>query len=193
MSAQAEITKPNARATRRPKPIPGVEIRELKDRQGCVYFRFRVRFTNAAGKRDQETFDTPIEALDFKAKLRLMKRRDNLEELDSGQQTLAEFLPLFWRLYAKRRLAEVTRRKYRSFWNNHVLPRPIAHVPMRKITPLALAEYVAELEDDGVGASVIRGVLGMLQSMFGRAIEWRKASSNVVKELSKPSRRANAR
>lgn len=49
------------------------------------------------GERDQDTFDTPQEALDFKAKLRLMKRRDNLDELDAGQQTLVEFMPEFWR------------------------------------------------------------------------------------------------
>jgi len=179
--------KPAAPVTKRPKPIPGVEIREQKQRGGGVYFRFRVRFTNAMGERDQDTFDTPQEALDFKAKLRLMKRRDNLDELDAGQQTLVEFMPQFWRLYAKRRLAEVTRRKYRGFWNKHVLPRPIAQMPMRKITPLVLCEYIAELEDDGVSAGVIRSVLGMLQSMFRRAVEWGKASGNVVKEITKPA------
>ncbi len=84
----------------------------------------------------------------------------------------------FWRLYAKRRLAEVTRRKYRGAWNKHVLPRRISQMPMRKITPLVLYEYVAELEDDGVSAGTIRAVLGMLQSMFRRAVEWGKASAS---------------
>jgi hypothetical protein len=171
--------------TKRPKPIPGVEIREHRHRD-LVYFKFRVRFTNAFGERDQETFDTPQDALDFKAKIRLMGRRETLEDLDIGLQPLVEFMPVFWRLYAKRRLAEVTRRQYRSAWNTHILPRPIAHLPMRKITPLALTEYMAELEEDGASVGTIRKVLGMLQSMFHRAVEWGKASSNVVKEIQKP-------
>lgn len=117
-----------APVTRRPKPIPGVEIREYR-RGGVACFRFRVRYLNAVGVRDQETFDTPEEALDFKAKLRLMRRSDALDELDVGQQTLVEFMLEFWRLYAKRMLAEVTRRKYRGSWNEHILPGPIAHLP----------------------------------------------------------------
>jgi integrase len=38
-----------------------------------------------------------------------------------------------------------------------------------------------------VSAGVIRAVLGMLQSMFRRAVEWGKASGNVVKEITKPA------
>jgi integrase len=174
-----------APVTKRPKPIPGVEIREYRGR-GVTYYRFRVRYLNAAGVRRQETFDQPGDAIDFKAKLRLMTRSDALDELDIGKETLVEFMPEFWRLYAKRTLAEVTRRKYRGNWNKHILPRPIAHMPMRKITPLVLTEYIAELEDDGVSIGVIRVVLGMLQSMFRRAVEWGKASGNVVKEIQKP-------
>lgn len=96
-------------------------------------------------------------------------------------------MPEFWNLYAKRCLAEVTRRKYRSLWNTHILPRRISGMPMRQITPLVLYEYAAELEDDGVSPAVIRGVLGMLQSMFQRAVEWGKATVNVVKQIKKPS------
>jgi integrase len=178
--------EPEQRIRVRPRPIPGVEIREYKDAHGA-YYRFRVRFTNASGQRDQETLDTPQDALDFKAKLRLMARRGNLHELDTGEQTLVQFMPEFWSLYAKRSLAEVTRRKYRSAWNTHILPRRISKLPMRQITPLVLYEYAAELEDDGIGPAVIRGVLGMLQSMFQRAVEWGKATVNVVKQIKKPS------
>ncbi|HLL92933.1 MAG TPA: hypothetical protein VK252_08345 [Solirubrobacteraceae bacterium] len=170
----------------KPKAIQGVEIREYKDALG-VYYRFRVRFVNAGGERDEETLDTPEDALDFKAKLRLMARRGNLHELDTGEQTLRQFMPEFWNLYAKRSLAEVTRRKYRSAWNTHILPRRISGMPMRQITPLVLYEYAAELEDDGIGPAVIRGVLGMLQSIFQRAVEWGKATVNVVKQIKKPS------
>lgn len=105
--------EPEQRIRVKPKAIPGVEIREYTDALGA-YYRFRVRFRNASGERDEETLDAPEDALDFKAKLRLMARRGNLHELDTGEQTLKEFMPELWSLYAKRSLAEVTRRKYRS-------------------------------------------------------------------------------
>jgi integrase len=178
--------EPAQRIRVKPNPIPGVEIREYNDALG-VYYRFRVRFTNASGERDEETLDTPEDALDFRAKLRLMARRGNLHELDTGEQTLKQFMPEFWSLYAKRSLAEVTRRKYRSCWNTHILPRRISNMPMRQITPLVLYQYAAELEDDGVGPAVIRNVLGILQSMFQRAVEWGKATVNVVKQIKKPA------
>ncbi len=174
-------TKANAK----PKPIPGVEIRERR-RGGETYYRYRVRFTNAAGRSDQETFDTPQEALDFKAKLRLMKRRGDLAELDAGRQTLEEFMVDYWRLYAKRRLATVTRKKYRGTWNTHLLPR-LGHMQLRQITPMVLSEFVAEMEDAGSSADTIRSTLGLLQSMFARAVEWGGASVNVVRQISKPS------
>ena len=38
--------------------------------------RYRVRFQNARGKRDQRTFDSPEDALDFKARVRRTRRFD---------------------------------------------------------------------------------------------------------------------
>jgi hypothetical protein len=47
-----------------------------------------LRYLNAAGVRHRETFDTSGEALDFKAKLRLMSRSDALDEVDVGKEAL---------------------------------------------------------------------------------------------------------
>jgi integrase len=57
---------------------------------------------------------------------------------------------------------------------------------LRQITPLVLSEFVAELHDDGVGVPTIRSCLGLLQSMFARAVEWDRARVNVVKLIAKP-------
>jgi site-specific recombinase XerC len=171
---------------RKPKPIPGVEIRERRRRNGQAYYRYRVRYINGAGVRDDEEFDTPQEAKDFKAKLRLAKRSGVLRELSAGKETLGEFMADYWRLYAKRHLAKVTRKKNRGMWNKHILPR-LGATQLRQITPMALCEYIAALEDAGVSASQIRSILGMLQSMFARAIEWGRATINPVKQIKKPA------
>lgn len=197
MSAAAAInTKPvilakrkpaKAKAVAKPKPIPGVEIRPRKRRAtGEVYYVYRVRYKNARGIRAERTFDEPEEAIDFKAHLRLTERRGGLESLDTGSETLEEFMPTYWRLYAKRRLAKSTRKKNRGLWNRYLLPR-LGPLEIRQVTPMLLSELVAEWEDEGVGMATIRSLLGMLQSMYQRAVEWGRATINVVKQIQKPS------
>jgi integrase len=169
----------------RSKSIRGVEIRERGGRGREVYYVYRVRFQNARGERAQRTFDTPQDALDFRARLRLLKRTGDLAVLEAGNETLEQFMSDFWRLYAETRLERSTRRKYRCLWNAHI-ERRLGAMQLRQITPLALSEFILELQQAGAGAATIRSCLGLLQSMFARAVEWDRASVNVVKLITKP-------
>jgi integrase len=169
----------------RPKPIPGVEIRERRPRGGEVLYSYRVRFKNARGKRDQRSFDTAQDAQDFRARLRLLKRTGDLAVLERGNEALERFMGDFWRLYVETRLETSTRKKYRCLWNVHI-NRRLGAMELRQITPLVLSEFVLELEEAGAGAATIRSCLGLLQSMFARAVEWDRASVNVVKLIAKP-------
>jgi integrase len=123
--------------------------------------------------------------LDFKARLRLLKRSGDLPALESGRQTLEQFMEEFWRLYVETRLERSTRRKYRCLWNAHI-NRRLGAMELRQITPLVLSEFILELQQAGVGPATIRSCLGLLQSMFARAVEWDRASVNVVKLIAKP-------
>jgi integrase len=169
----------------RPKPIPGVEIRERRPRGGEVLYSYRVRFQNARGKRDQRSFDTAQDAQDFRARLRLLKRTGDLAVLKRGNEALERFMGDFWRLYVETRLETSTRKKYRCLWNVHI-NRRLGAMELRQITPLVLSEFILELEEAGAGAATIRSCLGLLQSMFARAVEWDRASVNVVKLIAKP-------
>jgi integrase len=169
----------------RPKPIPGVEIRERRPRGGEVLYSYRVRFQNARGKRDQRSFDTAQDAQDFRARLRLLKRTGDLAVLERGNEALERFMGDFWRLYVETRLETSTRKKYRCLWNVHI-NRRLGAMELRQITPLVLSEFILELEEAGAGAATIRSCLGLLQSMFARAVEWDRASVNVVKLIAKP-------
>jgi integrase len=176
----------------RPDPIPGVEIREGDPRGGGTSYAYRVRFRDARGRRVARTFDCAEDALDFRARLRLLKRADELGELDRGRETLAEFLADFWRLYAEVHLEPSTRRKYRCLWRAHIEQR-LGAMQLRRITPVVICGFIRELQDDGTGAPTIRSCLGLLQSMFARAVEWDRARVNVVKLIAKPRvRRARA-
>jgi integrase len=178
--------------TVRPRPIPGVEIRERHPRGGGVRYSYRVRFQNARGEREGRTFDCAQDAVDFRARLRLLKRAGDLGVLDSGSEPLEEFMVDFWRLYAETRLEPGTRKKYSCLWSKHIRKR-LGAMELRQITPLVLSELVLELQRDGVGTPTIRSCLGLLQSMFARAVEWDRTRVNVVKLIAKPRvRRARA-
>jgi Phage integrase, N-terminal SAM-like domain len=178
--------------TVRPRPISGVEIRERHPRSGGVRYSYRVRFQNARGEREGRTFDCAQDAVDFRARLRLLKRAGDLGVLESGREPLEEFMVDFWRLYAETRLEPGTRKKYSCLWGKHIHKR-LGAMELRQITPLVLSEFILELQQDGVGTPTIRSCLGLLQSMFARAVEWDRTRVNVVKLIAKPRvRRARA-
>jgi integrase len=167
------------------KPIRGVEIRERRTHGGESRYAYRVRFRNARGERKGRTFDCAQDALDFRARLRLLKRAGDLPVLDAGKEPLERLMGDYWRLYAETRLEPATRKKYRGLWNKYIDKR-LGGTELRQITPLVLSEFVAELHDDGVGVPTIRSCLGLLQSVFARAVEWDRARVNVVKLIAKP-------
>jgi integrase len=174
----------------RQKPTRGVEIRERHG--GEARYAYRVRFQNARGERKGRTFDCAEDALDFRARLRLLKRAGDLAALEAGRETLEQLMGDYWRLYAETRLEPSTRRKYRCLWNAHI-QRPLGAMELRQITPLVLSEFILELQQEGVGAPTIRSCLGLLQGMFARAVEWDRVTVNVVKLIAKPRvRRARA-
>lgn len=174
----------------RQKPTRGVEIRERHG--GEARYAYRVRFQNARGERKGRTFDCAEDALDFRARLRLLKRAGDLAALEAGRETLEQLMGDYWRLYAETRLEPSTRRKYRCLWNAHI-ERRLGAMELRQVTPLVLSEFVLELQQEGVGAPTIRSCLGLLQGMFARAVEWDRVTVNVVKLIAKPRvRRARA-
>jgi len=93
-----------------PDPIPGVEIRPRRHRNGTVYHVYRVRWKDpVSGQRLGEEFDTPADALDFRAHLRLAARRGALHELDMGRELVVDFAAEWWARFAKHQLDKPTR------------------------------------------------------------------------------------
>jgi len=59
-----------------PKAIPGVEVRHRQTRTGDDYAVYRVRYRDAAGNRRSREFDSPDDALDFRAQAISTDRSD---------------------------------------------------------------------------------------------------------------------
>jgi hypothetical protein len=128
-----------------PDPIPGVEIRQRKRRDGTTYFVYRVRWKDpVTGKRLVETLSTSQDALDFHAHLRLARRRGVLGELDQGRELLTDFAADWWERYAQHNLDQTTRKTYASVWNRHLLPR-VGHLQLRQITPAVVDRLKSDL------------------------------------------------
>jgi integrase len=168
----------------RKRRLRGVELRERArgSEHRCAY---RVRFLDAEGQRRSRTFDTAQDALDFRGRLRLLRRAGDLAGLDVGRELLGQFSSDYWRLYVEVRRTPRTERTYRYLWNKHIRGR-LGGMQLRQITPMVVSQFISELRDAGVGVHSIRACLSLLQSMFSRAVEWDRARTNVVKLVSKP-------
>jgi integrase len=165
---------------------PGVEARARRRRDGTEYVVFRVRFTDASGSRRSETFDQIDDALDFQAKLRLLRRRDALNELDAGRETLEAFVAEWWRDYATVNLAHNTLQTYAVVWNRHALPR-LGPLQLRQVTPPVVARFRRDLAAAGVGNEAIKKTMTMLQGVFARAVEWGRLPVNPLQAVRKPT------
>ena len=165
-----------------------IERRTRRRKNGESYVVWRVRWTNEAGVKRCSTFDSERDARDFEARLRLLRRSNDLASLDAGRETLAEFVQQWWELEASSRLERATLQGYASHWNRHVLPR-LGHLQLRQITPLVLTNFRASLEREGVGSETIRRTLVLLQSIFARAVEWQRVATNPVRAVRKPRAR----
>lgn len=172
---------------RRPDPIPGVEIRPRRRRDGTVYaWEYRVRWKDPVTERRLvEICETAQEALDFKAQLRLLKRRGTLAELEMGRLTVADMVARWWHEYARVELTKKTLEPYKTIWNLHLLPR-IGHLQVRQVSPVVVTRLRNDLTDDGVGTATIRKGLGMLQAVWRQAIEWGEATDNPFRVVKKP-------
>jgi integrase len=162
-----------------------IEKRQRKRRDGRSYSVWRVRWYDATGGERSRTFDRAADAQAFEAKVRTLKRADDLVQLDAGKETLAQFAAEWWEQYAVGNLARNTLKGYAASWNSHVLPR-LGGYRLRDLSPQVIVGFRAELEAAGVGRDAIRKALAMLQGILQRAVEWERIQGNPVKAVRKP-------
>jgi integrase len=146
-----------------------------------------VRWVDPGSKRRAvEEFDTIEEALDFRAYLRLAKRRGVLEDLTRGEVTLTDFFEAeYWPKDAQRNLQRNTRKTYLPVWYAHLKPR-LGHLQLRKLTPPVVQLFREQMEQDGIGAPTIRRAMAILQAVCRYALVKGELTINPVKEVRKP-------
>ena len=166
-----------------------IEKRQRRSRDGRVYSVYRVRWHEADGAERNKTLPRGSSRRDaeaFERRVYTLKRTGELDVLDRGRETLAEFAEEWWELYAGPNLARATLVRYTEVWNAHTLPR-LGHISLRELTPEVITRFRVDLERAGVGQATVRKALSMLQGMLARAVEWQRIASNPVAVVRKPS------
>lgn len=160
-----------------------MSIERVERRNGAVW---RVRWRDELGRERSKVVGRKRDAEALDAEIVRRKRTGELDLLRGGKQTLADFAPEWWRLYAVPNLAARTQRSYAGLWDRHVLPR-LGSMRLNAITPEVIERYRAELEAVGVGQPTIYRALALLQGVLQRAVEWRRIAHNPVKAVRKPT------
>jgi integrase len=124
----------------------------------------------------------------FDAEIRRRRRLGDLDMLDAGRETLADFARDWWKLYAEPNLERATLVGYAGLWDRYVLPR-LAGFELRQLTPELLEAFQADLRAAGVGDPTIRKTLAVIQGVLQRAVIWRRIPSNPAAAVRKPSQR----
>src|SRR3954470_943729 len=160
-----------------------VHKRKLRDRRNVWSVRWREgdrnRSRNFDRKRDAEAFD---------AELRRRRRLGDLDLLDAGKESLADFAREGGTVYAEPHLAAKTLRMYADLWDRHVLPR-LGSLELRRITPEVVENFQSDLRKAGVGDPTILKTLSLLQGVLRRAVIWRRIAMNPVTAIKKPTQR----
>jgi integrase len=144
------------------------------------------------GRNRSRSFASKGDANAFEVEVQRRKRLGTLALLTAGDQTLAEFVEEWWRLYAIQSLAENTRQTYGYVWDRHVRGR-LGGYRLRDLTTRELQAFRAELGDASVGEPTILKALTMLQAVFRTAVQWGVVAINPVQGVSKPSQRPKRR
>ena len=161
-----------------------IERRQRRDRGGRSYLVYRVRVGDVDRTLPRGT--TRKQAEQWETKVKQLAQTGQLEQLDAGGDTLAEFVADWWTNYATTHLAHSTLETYKIMWERHLAGR-IGDHRLRELRPPVIATLIADLERDGVGRPTIRKTLGLLQGILARAVEWGRMTDNPVKNVRKPT------
>jgi integrase len=175
----------DGRHRQEPAKIPGVRARMRRDARG-PYWVFEVRWTDpGTGRKLSQQLDTPDDAEDFKAQLRLLSRRGTLADLDRGRETLDAFATEWLAQHAASTLARATLKAYATTYNLHVSPR-IGGLELRQLRPKVVDQLKQKMLDEGIGAPTVLKALAVLSSMLSQAVVWDRLDANPVRSVRKP-------
>lgn len=161
----------------------GTVVFKVRWRQGGRQRGKAFNPTLLGGKRAAERA-----ARDFDARMARAQALGELDRVDRGKITLAEYADLWWERYALPNLAQGTLDTYSVQLDLRVIPH-FGGWPLRDITPAAVEDWIATLRRRRVGDPSILKSLTVLQGILKRAVIDGEITSNPVKVVKKPRQR----
>lgn len=142
-----------------------------------------VRWREGRSNR-QRTFDRRRDAELYEAEVRRRRQLGSLALLDSGTETLHEYVTTTWGPAHLPTLAQSTRVNYAGFYDHHVQPW-LGDLALREITPAVVARWQADRIAAGAGPVAVRRSLGLLGSVLQWAVESEVIQRNPVRLVRK--------
>jgi integrase len=143
---------------------------------------WRVRWREH-GRNRARTFSSRRDALDFDAERRRARRAGTLTLLDAGAETLDKYVTGTWVHAHAALLAPKTRRDYASYYDRYISPR-LGNMPLRELTPDAIARLQAELLRAGLGHEATRKTVHVvLKGMLTHAAQSGRILANPARAV----------
>jgi integrase len=161
-----------------------VEIQRRVLKSGAV--RWRVRWKQGDRYRSQ-TFDRKGDAVTFGAEIRRRQQLGTLVTIDSGRETLRDYVVETWAPAYGSNLARKTQLHYEHLLLKHVLPE-LGPLELRAITPETIARWQADRLASGYGRIATRHAFDLLGSILQRALEGGQIQTNPARAVRKAPR-----
>lgn len=167
------------------RDLTPVRPRELRRRDGSVSTSYTFRYLDVFGTKRRVTRTSYEGALEAWLRVKGLRDRGRLGELERGSTTLERFHDEVWLPEHAPTLTPGTVAHYEILWRRHVVGR-IDQLPMRDITPRVVSALKQQMLAAGVGVETTRRTMTMLQGIFRLAMEWEEATSNPFAIVRKP-------
>ena len=142
-----------------------VEKRAPQTPGGVV--RYRVRYTDPAGKERSKSFVKAVDAKNFAVNVEADKLRGSYIDPDAGKITLAHYLDTW---LAAQTSAESSRESTETRVRVHIRPE-LGERPLRTILPSHIQAWVRGLQRDGVAPSYIKTIFANLSAVLNAAVD----------------------
>jgi len=144
--------------------------------------RWQVRYRDDAGKQQKRNFETKPAAESFDAKVKASLDRGDYIDPSAGRVTLATYARQ-WRAGLTGDFASLERTDTRLAW---VCGKPIGQQAMGMLAkrPSLVQAWVKDMEASGLQPSTIKGIVGVVSSVFDAALDDQVIGRNPCKAKS---------
>ena len=158
-----------------------MSVEKIQRSGGEVVWRVRWR---QHGRNRARTFSTRRDAADFDAEVRRQRRAGGLAALDTGTESLGDYVTGTWAATHAVTLAPKTRLHYASLYDRHLRPF-LGAIALRDIDAETIGRWQADRLAAGSGPIAVRQAMDLLGSILEHTFAAGRISENPVRRVKK--------